>query len=108
MNEFKKNKYKNDDINTLEYIKKRVDRILKDKDYCTISLVGIYFFTLPSHNNNTIRINIILIDMAISKYNANTNEYIKEYFEKIIIAHAEELQSHLNNLINELKGDINV
>lgn len=42
MNEFKKNKYKNDDINTLEYIKKRVDRILKDKDYCTISLVGIY------------------------------------------------------------------
>lgn len=44
MNEFKKNKYKNDDINTLEYIKKRVDRILKDKDYCTISLVGIYFF----------------------------------------------------------------
>lgn len=107
MNEFKKNKYKNDDINTLEYIKKRVDRILKDKDYRIIPLDGIYFFTLPSHNNNTIRINIILIDIAISKYNANTNEYIKEYFEKIIIAHAEELQSHLNNLINKLKEDIN-
>ena len=53
MNEFKKNKYKNDDVNTLEYIKKRVNRILKDKDYCIIPLDGIYFFTLPHHNNNT-------------------------------------------------------
>lgn len=44
MNEFKKNKYKNDDINTLEYIKKRVDRILKDKDYRIIPLDGIYIF----------------------------------------------------------------
>jgi len=60
-----------------------------------------YTFNVPE------RINIILMDMAISEYNANTNEYIKEYFEKIIIAHAEELQSHLNNLINKLKEDIN-
>lgn len=81
MNEFKKNKYKNDDINTLEYIKKRVDRILKDKDYCIISLVGIYFFTLSSHNSNTIRINIILMDIIkhwIDVRNQEMNRCLKK------------------------------
>lgn len=105
--EYQDNRYKSHDIDTLECIKKKVDHLLKDKEYYIIPLDEIYFFTLSNHDTNNTRIGIILMDIAISKYNANTDEYIKEYFEKIIIAHAEELQSHLNNLINKLKENIN-
>ncbi|MBF1115494.1 MAG: hypothetical protein HXL60_07555 [Solobacterium sp.] len=107
MNESKKNKYKNDDINTLEYIKKQVDRILKDKDYYIIPLDGIYFFTLSVQDHNNIKFGITFINIAVSKYNSNSNEYIKEYIEKIIIDHTEKMQSHINDLIDKLKEDTN-
>lgn len=102
------NKYKNHDINTLEYIKKQVDHILKDKDYSIISLDDIYFFTLSVQDHNNIKFGITFINIAVSKYNCNTNEHIKEYIEKIIIDHTEKMKSHINDLIDKLEGNTNV
>ena len=106
MSESQKNRYKSHDINTLETIQKKEDHLLKNKEYCIMPLDEIYFFTLSDRDTNNTRIGIILMDVAISKYNANTDDYIKEFFEKIIITRAEELQSHLNDLINKLKENL--
>ena len=107
MSESKKNMYKSHDINTLEYIRKLVNRIVEDKDFKIIPLNGVYFFTLANQDSNNIRMHIMLLNMNMSKYDLIIDEHIKEHFEKITIAHAEELQSHLDNLINELKENTN-